>query len=85
MNPHVRAHIQFRSNEEAAKFVMEVNSDGTVNRYTLENFEVTSRVNARSLMGVLYAMIEYGEDIYLVNDTLDGHFPSFIDKYRVIN
>ena len=82
MDSHVRAHIHFMTHEDAAKFVTELNSDGTVNRYILENFDVTSRVNARSLMGVIYAMAEYADNIYLVNDTLDGYFPSFIDKYR---
>ena len=82
MNPHSRAHIHFETNEEATKFVMELNSDGTVNKYVLEDFDATSRVNARSLIGVLYAMAEHGNDIYLVNTTTDGYFPSFVDKYR---
>lgn len=83
MNPYTRAHVRFLTNEEATRFVAELNSDGTAAHYTLENFNGSSRVNARSLIGVIYAMTEHGEEIYLVNDTDDGNFPASIDKYRV--
>lgn len=82
MEPHVRAHIHFNTTVEAADFVKELNSDGTTNKYTLENFNGTSRVNARSLLGVIYAMTEHDDNIFIVNNTIDGYFPSFVDKYR---
>ena len=83
MEPHTRAHIRFSTTEEATKFVTELNSDGSVNKYVIENFNGTSRVNARSLLGVIYAMTEHDEHMFLVNDTIDGYFPSFVDKYRM--
>ena len=83
MEPHVRAHIHFNTTAEAADFVKELNSDGTANKYTLENFNGTSRVNARSLLGVIYAMTEHDDNIFIVNNTIDGYFPSFVDKYRM--
>jgi hypothetical protein len=83
MEPHVRAHIHFNTTSEAADFVKELNSDGTTNKYTLENFNGTSRVNARSLLGVIYAMTEHDDNIFIVNNTIDGYFPSFVDKYRI--
>lgn len=80
--PHVRAHIRIDTTEEASRFVSELNSDGSVNSYFIENFNGNSRVNARSLLGVIYAMTEHQANMFLVNETEDGYFPSFIDKYR---
>ena len=39
-------------------------------------------VNARSFLGVLYMSAEYNDNLFLVNDTEDGKFPFFVDKYR---
>ena len=80
---HSRAHIRFNTIQEATQFVSELNKDGTVNKYVLENFNCESRVNARSLLGVIYMMTEYRDEMYLVNETIDGHFPFFVDKYRI--
>ena len=80
---HTRAHIRFNTTEEATKFVTELNSDGTANKYVIEDFDGDSRVNARSLLGVIYAMAEHHDSMFLVNETIDGMFPAFVDKYRV--
>ena len=80
--PHVRAHIFINTTEEASRVVSELNSDGSVNSYFIENFNGTSRVNARSLLGVIYAMTEHQDNMFLVNETEDGVFPSCINKYR---
>ena len=80
--PHVRAYIFINTTEEASRFVSELNSDGSVNSYFIENFNGTSRVNARSLLGVIYAMTEHQDNMFLVNETEDGIFPSCINKYR---
>jgi hypothetical protein len=80
--PHVRAHIRINTTEEAARFVSELNSDGSVNKYIIEDFNCENRINARSLLGVIYAMTEHQDGMFLVNETNDGFFPSFIDKYR---
>jgi len=80
--PHVRAHIRINTTEEASRFVSELNSDGSINKYVIENFNCESRINARSLLGVIYAMTEHQDEMFLVNETDDGFFPFFIDKYR---
>ena len=80
--PHVRAHIFINTTEEASRFVSELNSDGSVNSYFIENFNGNSRINARSLLGVIYAMTEHQDNMFLVNETEDGVFPSCINKYR---
>ena len=82
MEPHVRAHIRLDTTDEVVNFVGELNSDGSINKYYLENFNGNCRVNARSFLGVLYMSSEYNDNLFLVNDTEDGKFPFFIDKYR---
>lgn len=78
---HTRALVRFSSIREIEEFVQNLNSDGTYERYTFEDFEGTHRVNARSYLGVLYLYSEY-PDIFLVNETVDGKIPAFVDKYR---
>lgn len=80
---YTRAQIALNSSREVNEFVKEINSDGTAMKYTLEDFDGTHRVSARSFLGVLYASCEFeNEKIFLVNETEDGYFPSFVDKYR---
>jgi hypothetical protein len=80
---HSRAHVRFNTTEEAAKFVGELNSDGTVNKYIFEDFSGDVRVSARSLMGAIYMMTDFRDTMFLVNETVDGYFPFFVDKYRI--
>lgn len=79
---YTRAQINLDTSASVNQFVQEMNSDGTTNKYTLEDFEGTHRVSARSFLGALYASCEFGEKVFLVNETEDGYFPSFVDKYR---
>ena len=57
--PHARAHIRFNNTDEATNFVARLNRDFPTGRYTIENFDGTSRINARSIFGVIYAMAEH--------------------------
>lgn len=82
MNEYNRAKIRLITNQDAVDFVSTINSDGTATKYSLENFDRSYRVNARSLLGVLYFITEHGDDTYLVNDN-NGQIPSSIDKFRV--
>lgn len=50
--------------------------------YRVEDKTGTQRANVKSILGLMYAMMEFGEEMYLVNLTNDGHFPTKIDKYR---
>lgn len=81
---YIRAHIRLNSVQEASNFVSKMNQDGTANRYIIEDYNGVERANARSLFGVVYALSDYSDEMYLVNETDDGTFPSFIDEYRVI-
>ena len=79
----IRAHIRFNTTHEASEFVQSLNSDGSVNKYTIIDDTGHYRANARSLLGVMYAMTDFNDNMYLINETEDGFFPGVIDKYRV--
>jgi len=83
MNNHIRAHIQLTTLADINNFVNELNKDNFTNCYTLENFDGSLRVNARSIHGIIYAASDYNDEMFLVNESNDGAFPSSIDKYRV--
>lgn len=72
------------TNQEAVEFVSLLNSDGTAEKYMLESADGRYRVDARSLLGVLYFTTEHNDDTYLVNETNPNFvFPTSIDKFRV--
>ena len=79
--PHVRAQLSILSNKDAVDFVSILNSDGTADKYILEDFNNEYRVDARSLLGVIY-MCESFPFVFLVNLTEDGVYPYGINKFR---
>lgn len=82
MEEYVRARIRIMGNEEAVHFVSILNMDGTADKYVLEDYSGQHRVSARSLLGVMYMGMEHGDEMYLVNLTENGKFPSGIDQFR---
>lgn len=80
---YTRAHVRLDTAKQAAEFVKLINSDGSTDKYVLENADGTFRASARSMMGVLYTMTDYSDQTYLVNLDNDGDFPHGIDEYRI--
>ena len=80
---HSRTHIRLMTMNDIKNFVETLNTDGTADRYTIENASGSLRINARSIEGVIYAAVDYNDETYLVNETNDGVYPSGIDIYRV--
>ena len=80
----IRAHIRLNTPQEASEFVQLINSDGTTTKYTVTDATGKYRANARSLIGVIYAMSDFNDNMYLINETEDGAFPKAIDQYRVM-
>ena len=80
---HSRAHIRLMTMNDIKNFVSVLNSDGTTDRYTIENASGSLRINARSIEGVIYAAVDYNDETYLVNETNDGVYPHGIDEYRI--
>lgn len=79
----IRAHIRLNTPREASEFVQMINSDGSVTKYTITDETGKYRVSARSIIGVMYAMTDFNDNMYLINETEDGVFPHTIDQYRV--
>lgn len=83
MKEHIRAHIRINSMNEAMDFVSKINTDGTADKLMIEDFEGRQRVNARSIIGVMYAVTDFNDNMFFVNDTNNGNFPSVVDIYRI--
>ena len=79
----IRAHIRLNTTQEATEFVNLICSYGTDTTYTITDYTGKYRANARSIIGVMYAMTDFNDNMYLINETEDGVFPHTIDQYRV--
>ena len=77
---HVRAKIELSSRENIIDFIYAL-CDGSTDFFSIENFNGTMKINARSILGMIYAVTEF-DALFLVNDTTDGRFPASIDKFR---
>ena len=83
MREHIRAKIRLNTMKEIETFIDQLNRIGGVDKFMVEDFDGKQRVSARSVVGMLYAMTDFNDNMFFVNDTNDGVFPIFIDAYRV--
>ena len=83
MKEHIRAKIRLNTMKEIETFIDQLNRIGGTDKLMVEDFDGKQRVSARSVVGMLYAMTDFNDDMFFVNDTNDGVFPNFIDAYRV--
>lgn len=78
--PHVRAYIMLNGDKEILDFIYKI---GTCeDKFYIEDFTTKRRVDAESYLGIRYASAEF-KGMFLVNETTDGFFPDFINKYRI--
>jgi len=80
-----RTKIRLETNKDVANFVSKINADGSIDKYVVEDAEGHHRVNARSYLGMLYASAEFAGNMFLVNETEDGKFPSFIYEFMPLS
>lgn len=80
-----RTRIRLETNSEVTAFVSKLNADGSIDKYVVEDAEGHHRVNARSYLGMLYASAEFAGNMFLVNETEDGKFPSFIYEFMPLS
>ena len=76
-----RTRIRLETNKDVVDFVSQLNADGSIDKYIVEDEEGNCRVNARSYLGMVYASAEFYGKLYLINETEDGKFPSFIYNF----
>ena len=79
---HTRARIRLNNQTDVINFIQELTK--FEDRYTIENMSGDHRVNAKSVIGVMYTMCDFPDDMYLVNDSHDGYIPAVLDKYRIV-
>lgn len=49
--------------------------------YVLENMNGTRRVDAKSVLGVMYLTMDFVDNTWLVNESNDGVYPEGVDKF----
>lgn len=81
MTTRIRAHIRLENQAEVMTFIQHLTKFN--DNFSIENKKGTHRVDAKSVIGVMYTMYDFPEEMYLVNDTQDGFIPSFVDSYRM--
>jgi hypothetical protein len=80
---HSRTRVCLDRPEDSEKFVKLLNSDGTTDKFILENFDGSLKVDARSLLGVIYASVEWAGETYLVNTSRDAVYPAGIREFYI--
>jgi hypothetical protein len=75
----MRKQLFLNSQYKVLDFIMRMEDEA--DRYVIENKEGYLRVNAHSITGVLYASRDF-DDLYLINSTNDGYFPSFVEEFK---
>lgn len=75
-----RLRLRILSQDDAVKLVNALNT--WTDRFVLESIDGTYRVNAKSILGVLYFATERPSGIYLVNLTSAGYYPDGAMDFR---
>ena len=81
MNIRARAHIRLNGQAEVMAFVQGLSR--FEDSFSIESRSGLHRVNAKSVIGVMYTMFDFPDEMYLVNDTRDGVIPAFVDQFRM--
>lgn len=81
MHSRARAHIRLSGQAEVMEFVQGLSR--YEDTFSLESRSGLHRVNAKSVIGVMYTMFDFPDEMYLVNDTRDGVIPAFVDQFRM--
>lgn len=77
----MRKKLHIITEQEANTFVDFLNSKDNQCIYYIEDEFGMRRVNARSILGVLYAVHDFNDQLYLVNHTFQGSFPAWVNDY----
>ena len=70
----------FLATKEAVKAFLSV-MNAEPDTYYIESEDHNCRVNAKSMMGVLYATTECGYSFWLVNATHAGWYPNSVNSF----
>ncbi len=74
-----RVHIRLKSRTEAIELVQRLS--GLEDSFSIESRSGRRSVNAKSVLGVLYTMFQFGDHMYLVNNTHAGLIPDCVEPF----
>lgn len=78
---HTRTHIRLSSQAEVLDFIQGLcRFDDS---FSIESRSGAHRVNAKSVIGVMYTMFDFPDEMYLINESHDGQIPAFVDQFRM--
>lgn len=80
--PHSRAHIRLTSQADVLSFVQQISA--CPDTYSIESHDGSRRIDARSVLGVMYFTFDLQDEMFLVNESADGKIPAFVDQFRVL-
>ncbi len=75
-----RVHIRLKSQQEMVELVQALSL--LEDAFSIENKTGVHRVNAKSVIGVMYTMFDFPDEMYLVNDT-SGVIPPCAERFRM--
>ena len=81
----IRTKIRLETNKEVVAFIQQLNTDGSIDKYVVEDSSGRHRVNARSYLGMIYASAEFADNMFLVNETEEGKFPYFVYDFMPLS
>lgn len=79
---YTRAQLLLKGESDVTDFVSLINRECPVDKLILENKDGSLRINPRSVLGVLYALGDFRDEMFLVNASNDGIYPAGISKFR---
>lgn len=74
-----RVHIQLKNGREALQLVQSLSD--LEDSFTIENQSGARRVNAKSVLGVIYTVFHFADGLYLVNNTHAGCIPDCVKPF----
>lgn len=81
MKPYIRAHIALDTQSSVLELLKILGNEG--DRFVIENADASHRVNARSMLGLLYMVTEHPSELFIMNIDKDGEFPPALDNFRI--
>lgn len=78
-----RRQIEFNNEKELRQFIFEAGN--STETFLVQDTSGNTSVRANSVLGMSYLWADTnGKNIYVVNSTHNGMFPSWLEKYQLI-
>lgn len=78
----VRVRLKLENRADAFAFVERLREQEDA--FTIESRSGACKVDAKSLLGVIYTMLEFLDGIYLINETHAGVIPACVNSFLAV-